>query len=111
MKIAISCDGNNVSGHFGRCEKYVLFDEENGKLIGKKELDSPQHAPGLIPKFLNEQGAKKIICQGIGPKAIDLFGELGIEVIAGISGEINEVIESYIKGDLAGSDSTCDHER
>ncbi len=109
MKIAISCDGNSVSEHFGRCEKYVLFEEENGKLKSKSEAKSPQHEPGKIPKFLNEMGAKKIICQGIGPKAINLFGELGIEVIAGVSGEITEVIESYLKGNLTGSDSTCHH--
>ena len=109
MKVAISCDGNSVSGHFGRCEKYVLFEGENGQLKNKSEVKSPPHEPGTIPRFLNEMGAQKIICQGIGPRAISLFGELGIEVVAGISGEIDEVIEAFLKGNLLGSASTCSH--
>ncbi len=109
MKIAISCDGSAVSQHFGRCEKYVLFEEENGKLKSRSEIGSPPHQPGMIPRFLNEKGARKIICQGIGPRAMDLFGELGIEVIAGVSGEIDKVIDDYLKGKLKGSESTCEH--
>ncbi len=109
MKIAISCDESRVSGHFGRCEKYILFEEENGKLKSKSEISSPPHQPGMIPRFLNEKGAKVIICQGIGPRAVNLFNELGIEVIAGVSGEIGKVIQKYLDGSLEGADSTCEH--
>ena len=109
MKIAISCDGNMVSAHFGRCEKFVLFEEENGKLKSRSEVGCPPHEPGFIPRFLSEKGAQKIICQGIGPKAIGLFGELGIEVIAGVSGNIDLVIGKYLEGSLKGAGSTCGH--
>ncbi len=109
MKIAIACDGNNVSAHFGKCEKYVLFESENGKLQNRIEVPNPGHEPFFLPKFLHEKGVQKIICQGIGPKAIGLFNELGIEVIAGISGEIDKVIEDYLKGELKGSKSTCEY--
>jgi len=109
VKIAVSCDGNMVSAHFGRCEKFVLFEEENGKLKAKSEVACPPHEPGFIPGFLSEKGAQKIVCQGIGPRAISLFEELGIEVIAGVSGSIDIVIGKYLEGILQGSASTCDH--
>lgn len=109
MKIAISCDGNMVSAHFGRCEKYVLFEEENGKLKDRCEVGCPPHEPGMIPRFLNEKGVQRMICQGIGPRAISIFSELGIEVIAGASGSIEAVIGKYLEGGLEGSKSTCDH--
>lgn len=109
MIVAISCDGDKVSAHFGRCEKYILFEEENGKLKEKKELPNPGHEPFFLPRFLKEKGVKKIICQGIGPRAIGLFEELGIEVIPGVSGETEKVIEKYLKKELESGESSCEH--
>ena len=109
MKIAISCDGNQVSMHFGRCEKYVVFEESNGALKKRDELLNPGHEPFFLPKFLKEKQVNKIICSGIGPRAMTLFSELGIEVIPGVSGSIDEVIEKYLKDKLVAGESTCDH--
>lgn len=109
MKIAISCDGAEVSAHFGRCEKYIIFEVENGELKSKDELANPGHKPFFLPKFLKEKGVQKIICQGIGSRAIGLFEQLGIEVIAGVSGSIDEVIGKYLKGNLEAAGSTCGH--
>ena len=109
MKIAISCDGDEVSFHFGRCEKYVIFEEENGKLKSKEEVANPGHAPFYLPKFLAEKNVQKIICQGIGPRAMDLFDELNIEVLPGVTGKIDDVIEAYLKGELKKGGSTCAH--
>lgn len=30
MKIAVACMGTQVSGHFGHCETFTLYDTENG---------------------------------------------------------------------------------
>jgi len=109
LKIAISCDGNEVSEHFGRCEKYIIFEAEKGKLKSKIGLANPGHEPFFLPRFLKERGVQKIICQGIGPRATNLFEQLGIEVIAGISGNVDEVIEKYLKGELETAESTCEH--
>ena len=109
MKIAISCDGNSVSEHFGRCEKYILLEVKDGKLLGKTELPNPGHEPFYLPKFLKGKGVGLVMCKGIGPRAIGLLKQLGIEVVAGVSGNIEKVIERYLEGDLEGSESTCEH--
>ena len=109
MKVAISVDGEQVSMHFGRCESYVVFEEENGELKGKEKIANPGHAPFFLPKFLAEKGVKKMICNGIGPRAIGEFERLGVEVISGINGQVDEVIERYLKGGLKSAGSTCEH--
>lgn len=109
LKVAISCDGTVVSEHFGRCEKYIVFEEEKSELKSRTELKNPGHAPFFLPKFLAKKGVRKIICKGIGPKAMDLFKDLGIEVVAGVEGSIEEVIEKYLNNDLEAKDSTCNH--
>ncbi len=107
MRIAIATDGKEVSAHFGRCPSYTLVDFENGKVINRTIVDNPGHSPGNIPQFLNEKGAKQIICGGMGFRAQGFFEEMGIETVLGIEGNVDEVIEKLEKGTLHGGKSFC----
>ena len=33
MKIAVASEGKMVTGHFGHCQNFNIFDEEKGKII------------------------------------------------------------------------------
>ena len=35
MKIAVASDGNFVSGHFGHCESFTLYEADDGKVKNK----------------------------------------------------------------------------
>lgn len=107
MKIAISTDGEFVSPHFGRCPHFTIVEIENNSVINKEVVDNPGHAPGAIPEFLHKQGAEAIIAGGMGMRATGFFQELGIKTILGVSGKIDDVIESLVKGTLAGGESLC----
>ena len=109
MKIAVPCNNGRVAEHFGRCKKYIIFDIAGGKILRKESIASPEHRPNFLPKFLAERKIRKLICYGIGPKALNSFNEFGIEVIAGIEGKIDGVIESYNRGELKGGSSKCEH--
>lgn len=107
MRIAISTDANYVSAHFGRCPSFTLVDIEGNKVISKVEVGNPGHSPGVIPQFLHNKGAAMIVCGGIGNRAAVLFEELGIQVVPGVSGSIDEVIQKLEKGVLEGGESLC----
>jgi len=109
VKIAIAMDGTRVSAHFGHCEKYAIFNANDGMISRGEDLDSPGHEPGKLPRFLAEQNVELIIAGGMGPRAIDLFCQNGIEVILGASGDVDAVAEAYIRGDLTTGESTCHH--
>ena len=49
-----------------------------------------------------------MIAGGMGPRAQDLFAELGIEPIVGVSGNVDEVIRDFLQGKLSRGESTCD---
>ncbi|NVM37592.1 MAG: dinitrogenase iron-molybdenum cofactor [Candidatus Lokiarchaeota archaeon] len=107
MKIAISSDSGNVSGHFGRAPEFTFITIENNEVIGKEVLQNPGHAVGTIPKFINEQGAKCMITGGMGPRAVGFFNQYEIEVIMGVTGNIDDVIERILNGTLEGGESIC----
>ncbi|MBN2755353.1 MAG: NifB/NifX family molybdenum-iron cluster-binding protein [Candidatus Goldbacteria bacterium] len=107
MKYAISTDNGSVSQHFGRCPQFTILDINEGKVTGKKMVSNPGHEPGFLPKFLGGQGVNVMVAGGMGPSAVSLFQPQNIEVILGVSGSIDEVIEEITKGSLKGGDSTC----
>lgn len=107
MRIAISTEGDFVSGHFGRCPTFTIVDIEKEKITKKEVVDNPGHEPGFIPQFLHQRGVNCIVAGGMGARAQGLFEEFGINTIMGVEGEVTEVIDQLAKGILSGGESSC----
>ncbi|MFW9938057.1 MAG: NifB/NifX family molybdenum-iron cluster-binding protein [Candidatus Thorarchaeota archaeon] len=110
MKIAISSDSGNVSGHFGRAPTYTFITIENNKVVKKEEFPNPGHTVGSIPDFVHKQGAQYMISGGMGHRAIGFFNQYGIEVIVGVQGKIDDVIKRILSGEIKnlGGESLCE---
>jgi len=115
--IAIATESNAgleapVSSHFGRCPFYTIAKIEDGKIIDVEIHENPHagsHQRGAMPSFVKSLDADVVITGGMGPQAVQIFKQLGIEVCLGISGNVNEVVNKYLSGD-SGSENTCTHE-
>ncbi len=107
MKIAISTDRDDVSAHFGRCPSFTIVEIEDGKLIKKETIDNPGHHPGFLPQFLHERSVGAIVAGGMGQRAVGLFNEQNIQVIVGINGTVEEIIDKIVTGTLEGGESLC----
>ncbi len=109
MKVAISTENGYVSPHFGRCPSYTLVEIREGKIIGREEIPNPGHQPGFLPGYLAERGVHCIIAGGMGPRAQDLFAQNNIETIIGVEGQIDDVIEKFLKNELKAGQDLCNH--
>ena len=112
MKIAIPLAEGKLCMHFGHCEQFALVDTnaETKTITGKKMLTPPPHEPGLLPRWLHEQGANLIIAGGMGQRAQALFTDNGIKVIIGAPSETPEIlVKAYMAGTLQTGANTCDH--
>ncbi|WP_298667160.1 NifB/NifX family molybdenum-iron cluster-binding protein [uncultured Methanofollis sp.] len=109
MKLAIALDGNFVSGHFGHCEAYALFDVKDGAVSRLPDLANPGHEPGFLPRYLAEHDVNAVVAGGMGPRAVDLFCQNGIEVFLGASGPVEDVAAAYAAGKLVPGESSCTH--
>lgn len=108
MKIAVATEGNRVSRHFGRCEKYIAYEVEDNEIVHKTEIEHPGHRPGFLPRYLSKKEVDLLITGGIGPRAINMFNSLGIDVMSGIQGTVDEVIQQYLKEELEGNVEPCE---
>jgi predicted Fe-Mo cluster-binding NifX family protein len=104
---------NGVLGqHFGHCEEFALFEvEPDGRTVrDKKVLTAPPHEPGVLPRWLHEQGADVVIAGGMGARAQSLFSENSIKVVVGAPAEEAErVVKAYLDGTLETGVNVCDH--
>jgi len=112
MIIAVPVENGKLCSHFGHCPKFTLLqiDEVTKAITDKHDIDAPAHEPGLLPAWLSDRGVNLVLCGGIGPRALDLFVQKGIEVIIGAPSEEPEaLVTAHFQGTLNTSANSCDH--
>jgi len=112
MRIAIPLADGKLCMHFGHCGQFAMLDvdEASKAITATKLLDPPAHEPGVLPRWLHEQGATVIIAGGMGQRAQGLFQEQGIKVVVGAPAETPEVlVNAYLNGTLSTGQNLCDH--
>lgn len=69
-----------VSLHFGPSPYFLLLGG-NGEVASLLKNTSAHFGGGKMPpEFLKENGVGKVVCCDMGPKAVEMCAELGIEV-------------------------------
>ena len=112
MKIAIPIADGKLCMHFGHCEQFAIVEaDETAKTVsGTEFLTPPAHEPGVLPRWLHEQGANVIIAGGMGQRAQSLFVQNDIKVIVGAPGDAPEdIVSAYLAGTLEAGQNVCDH--
>jgi len=98
---------STIFEHFGHAPYYLIVEIDEGMIKDVNVIEniySKEHEPGLIPRFLADQGVEVLICRGIGPRAIEFFENYGINVIRGAYGSVKRVLEKYMKETLESSE-------
>lgn len=110
MRIALAADGNILSGHFGHCSSFHVYEIEAGKVKFAEQLTPPPHEPGVIPNWLSGHNIDAVLTGGMGRKAKEIFESKGIEVVDGLMpDDLGKIAEDFAKGNLKRGNSTCDH--
>jgi ATP-binding protein involved in chromosome partitioning len=108
--IAIPITNDQLSAHFGHCEKFWIFTTENGKIVFDELITPPPHEPGLLPRFLGEKGVNAIIAGGMGSRAQGLFSQNKIDVYFGVEAdEPKNLVQKLLEEKLVSGVNLCDH--
>lgn len=110
MRIAVTYENGMVFQHFGKTEKFKLFDIENGKIVDSQVVDTNGQGHGALAGFLKGIHTDVLICGGIGGGAQMAMKEAGIALYGGNTGSADEAVSAYILGTLVqNANPTCDH--
>lgn len=109
MLIALAISNNSLASHFGHCEYFKIYDvSDDNNLIRKDDIKNPPHQKGFLPKFLNDHNIKVLITGNIGSMAVKGLNDLDIEVISGVFGNPEDVIEKYLNKTLVSTNEICE---
>jgi Mrp family chromosome partitioning ATPase/predicted Fe-Mo cluster-binding NifX family protein len=112
LRIAVPVAGGRLCQHFGHCEQFALVDAdpESGELKETSYLTPPPHEPGVLPKWLAEQGAQVVLAGGMGARAVNYFHDYGVKVVTGAEPHHpQELVRSYLQGTLTIGENACTH--
>ncbi|MFO7952740.1 MAG: NifB/NifX family molybdenum-iron cluster-binding protein [Bacillota bacterium] len=110
MIIGVATENGRVAEHFGRCPEYTLFKINGNQIKEQWVITNPGHKPGFLPGYLADIGVNLVMSGGMGQKAMALFAEKNIETCTGVSGLVENVVNSYLSGSLEPGMSKCDHQ-
>lgn len=103
MKVAIPRFDNRVSPHFDCASKVLIATVEGGKVVNR-ELYSLRDLNVLRRStFLQKQGVEWVICGGISNFSTRLLWGNGIQVLAMVAGDAEQVLDQFVSGTLHSS--------
>jgi predicted Fe-Mo cluster-binding NifX family protein len=109
-KVALPMVAGEFSEHFGGAEAFGLFevDEIKKTVVSQTVVAAPPHEKGSFPSWLRDQGASVILAGGMGPRAVQMFEQFGIQVISGVAGkDPAAVVEAFLSGNLNTTGEVC----
>ena len=109
MKIAVTYENGNIFQHFGRTESFKVYEVEDGKIVSSEVIGSDGIGHGALAGLLAGHDIQVLICGGLGGGALNALTNAGIEVCAGASGNADEAVEAFLRGDLVDTGANCDH--
>ena len=108
-RIAVTYENGEVFQHFGHTEEFKVYEIEDGKIAKSEMIGSNGSGHGALAGLLGKNKIDVLICGGIGGGAQAALRERGIELCAGASGNADEAVEAYLKGELVNTGANCNH--
>jgi ATP-binding protein involved in chromosome partitioning len=103
LRIAIPMADGKFSGHFGAARTFLIFEGDRKTLrIGRKDaFGAPEHKPGALPKWLEQQQVDALVSSAIGERALIMLADAGIEVfLADGDPDPTSLATACLSGDL-----------
>jgi len=100
MKIVIPTDNKNglaatVAEHFGKCNTYTFLDDKGQVVEIIDNTSEHMGGIGLPPELMKKYGADVLLCQELGPRALNLCQQLGIEVYVCRARTVKEIFDLW----------------
>ncbi len=109
MKIAVTVADGQIFQHFGHSESFKIYEVEGDKVTGAELIGTEGSGHEALAGLLADHDIQVLICGGIGSGAQNALDQAGIEVMAGQSGDPDEAVAAYLRGELVNSGVNCDH--
>jgi len=113
VKIVIPAEdetGKTLSAHFGRAPYFAWYVVEDGQIkedgVAKNTSDH-FGGVGAPPETIKSFGGEIVISHGMGMRAIQMFQDIGMAVLKGVSTDSLENVNAFIEGGMVELTEGC----
>ena len=107
MKVAIALYGSRVSPRFGYTRDFLIVELQGKKEIDRRVLTMEISHPARMTDCLAKEGVSLVLSGGMNPHFQEQFRLRNIAVIWGLIGEANDVLASYLDGQVFSGMGPC----
>jgi len=100
MRIAIPIWEDRISPVLDTASKLLILEDKTQKESSRSEADLLEQDISQRCSFIRKLDLDVLICGAVSRQFSDMLKASGIEVISGISGPAEEVLDAYLHGDL-----------
>ena len=107
MKIAIPIHGSRVMPRFGCTREIMIVTVEDGRLVSTRQVRLTPEMWLTLPAVLTAEQIAVLICGGIDRRFQQMIQGQQIQLIWGVVGEWQEVVQAYLHGTLQSDPTFC----
>jgi predicted Fe-Mo cluster-binding NifX family protein len=107
MNIAIPIYGARVMPRFGCTREMMVVTVEDGRIVSKKPMTMTPEMFFALPAVLAAEQVSVLICGGIDPRFQQAILGQKIQLVWGVIGEWQDVLQAYLNGTLQSDPTFC----
>jgi len=100
MKVAIPIHGERIAPRLPLAKEVIIVELQGKREMGREKVNISLLHPMEIPDFLASQGVTRVIAGGVDWHLQEMLRMYGIEVIWGIIGDVDNVLDLYLSNKL-----------
>ena len=77
------------------CSKIIIIPEEGVNAASGRQIDVMEENIFRLMRTLREKGTRTLICGALSPEMLNYGESIGLRIIHGIAGDIEEVLQAY----------------
>lgn len=93
MIFAVAVKGIEVAKNIDACEKYIIYEEKNGRIIMRQSIEKPEASS--LSVFIDKVKVKAILCNNFNEEEKILLHNSEIEEITKYSGDSNNIADKF----------------
>ncbi len=100
MKLAVPVFNGRVAPAFDWAGTLLVLEVADGAVRSRREDDLGGVAPEGRPARMASEGIEALVCGGISCRMAAMLEALGIRVLSGYAGEVEEIVAAFAAGRL-----------
>ena len=96
-RLAVAVTGEKVCNHIDKCKGLMIYDIDGKNIVNSYFSDIKEYKDNSFLQSIEKIGVQTLITNGISDQELLKFKENNIDVMSGVFGKADEIVEKLLK--------------